>query len=42
MTNKDKGDEDYSAGTLQPASTGRRKPYYSLFPTMDARSVLKI
>lgn len=39
MTNEDKEDEDYSAGTLQPASGGRRKPYYCIFPTMEARSV---
>ena len=43
MTNKDKEDEDYSAGTLQPSSRGRRKPYYNIFPTMEAHSAkLKI
>lgn len=39
MTNKDKEDEGYSAGTLLPASRGRRKPYYSIFPTMKAHGV---
>lgn len=43
INDKDKEDDDYSAGTLQPASIGRRKPYYSIFPTKEARSVkLKI
>lgn len=43
MTYKDKEDEDYSAETLLPASRGRRKPYYSIFPTMEAHRVkLKI